>query len=228
MPRPWRRGGACRRYCRRDAGTDRIKAEEGRQILHPFNDLNMLRGAATCGAEFIEDVPDLDIVILPVGGGGLISGMAAAIKRQRPDITIIGVEPVGGQPVRSFRSGAPEVLDKVDTITASAVPRWQWPNRWRLPANMWTLIQIEDSVMRNHAAMRERLTLMVEPACAASLGAALGLLRDRLRGKRQVIACGSNISMARFDAFTADAEMPDAANREHYELIINYIFFAHV
>ena len=61
--------------------------------------------------------------------------------------------------------------------------------------------------------MRERLTLMAEPACAASLGAALGPLRDRLRGKKAgVIACGSNISMARFDAFTADAEMPDAAN----------------
>ena len=195
---------------------DRIKAEEGRQILHPFNDLNMACGAATCGAEFIEDVPDLDIVILPVGGGGLISGMAAAIKRQRPDITIIGVEPVGADSLsRSFRSGAPEVLDKVDTIADSLGAPMAMAESLALARQyVDELIQIEDSVMaRTMLLMRERLTLMAEPACAASLGAALGPLRDRLRGKKAgVIACGSNISMARFDAFTADAEMPNAAN----------------
>ena len=123
---------------------------------------------------------DLDIVILPVGGGGLISGMAAAIKRQRPDITIIGVEPVGADSLsRSFRSGAPEVLDKVDTIADSLGAPMAMAESLALARQyVDELIQIEDSVMaRTMLLMRERLTPMAEPACAASLGAALGAAR---------------------------------------------------
>ncbi|MEL0198048.1 MAG: pyridoxal-phosphate dependent enzyme, partial [Rhodobiaceae bacterium] len=72
-----------------------IEAEEGRRILHPFNDMNMAYGAATCGAEMVEDMPPLDMVVVPVGGGGLIAGMAAAIRKMSPDTLIIGVEPEG-------------------------------------------------------------------------------------------------------------------------------------
>ena len=192
---------------------DRIEAEEGRRILHPFNDLNMAVGAATCGAEFIDDVPDLDIVILPVGGGGLISGMAAAFKRQCPEITIIGVEPVGADSLaQSFRSGTPEVLAKVDTMADSLGAPMAMAESLALARRyVDELIQIDDQVMAGTMLlMREKLSLLAEPACAASLGAALGPLRDRLAGQKAgVIACGSNISMARFDACTRGASMPD-------------------
>ena len=99
---------------------DRIEAEEGRRILHPFNDLNMAYGAASCGAERVEDMPPLDMVVIPVGGGGLIAGMAAAIRLMSPKTTIIGVEPEGADSLsRSFASGKAETLESIDTIADS-------------------------------------------------------------------------------------------------------------
>ena len=128
---------------------ERIEAEEGRRILHPFNDLNMACGAATCGAEFVEDAPDLDVVILPVGGGGLICGMAASIKRHNPDVTIIGVEPVGADSLaRSFKSGKPEALTQVDTIADSLGAPMAMADSLALARRyVDELVQIEDEVM---------------------------------------------------------------------------------
>ena len=191
---------------------ERIEAEEGRRILHPFNDLNMACGAATCGAEFVEDAPDLDVVILPVGGGGLICGMAASIKRHNPDVTIIGVEPVGADSLaRSFKSGKPEALTQVDTLADSLGAPMAMADSLALARRyVDELVQIEDEVMTGTMLlMREKLMLLAEPACAASLGTALGPLHSRLAGKRVgVLACGSNISIERYNKYTNGIEIP--------------------
>ena len=191
---------------------ERIEAEEGRRILHPFNDLNMACGAATCGAEFVEDAPDLDVVILPVGGGGLICGMAASIKRHNPDVIIIGVEPVGADSLaRSFKSGKPEALTQVDTLADSLGAPMAMADSLALARRyVDELVQIEDEVMTGTMLlMREKLMLLAEPACAASLGTALGPLHSRLAGKRVgVLACGSNISIDRYNKYTNGIKMP--------------------
>jgi len=191
---------------------DQISADEGRPILHPFNDVNMACGAASCGAEFMEDAPDLDIVVLPVGGGGLISGMAAAIKNHNPNITVIGVEPVGADSLsQSFKSGNPERLESVKTVADSLGAPMAMPESLNLARqNVEELITIDDQVMiETMLLMRQTLTLEAEPACAASLGAALGPLRDRLKGLRVgVLACGSNISPDRYAHYTKDTVMP--------------------
>ena len=186
---------------------DEVAIKEGRKILHPFNDVNMAFGAATCGAEFIEDAPQLEIVVLPVGGGGLIAGMAAAIKQVSPDTKIIGVEPQGANSLhRSFASGRPEALTSVQTIADSLGAPSALRESFELArAHVDEVITIDDQIMaETMLQMRDRLNLFVEPACAASLGAALGPLRAELCGKKVgVLACGANISANRFHHYTA-------------------------
>ena len=185
-----------------------ISETENRKILHPFNDLNMVFGAASCGAEFMEDAPELDIVILPVGGGGLIAGMAATIKYHYPKTKIIGVEPRGANSLnRSFSSGKPEALAKVETIADSLGAPSALAASFELArANVDDVMEIEDQVMAEMMLeMRDRLNLFAEPACAASLGAALGPLHAEISGKKiGVLACGSNISASRFAKVTKD------------------------
>jgi len=191
---------------------DRLSKEEGRQILHPFNDVNMAYGAASCGAEMVEDCPPLDFVVLPVGGGGLISGMAAAIKYLSPTTTVIGVEPEGADSLgRSFRSGHAESLARVATIADSLGAPMAMPESLALARqHVDELITIPDSLMADTMLlMRHTLNLIAEPACTASLAATLGPLRHRMTGRRVgVLACGSNISMERYAVYTETARLP--------------------
>lgn len=179
-----------------------IAKSEGRSIIHPFEGVGMSLGAATCGAEMFTDAPNLDIVILPVGGGGLISGMSAALKLLNPDIEIFGVEPYGADSMyQSFQSGGPQSLDKVDTIADSLGSPTALPYSYALTrANVTDIVRVtDDDLRRTMRLMNETLKLMVEPACAASLTGALGPLRHHCEGKNiGVLACGANISRARF------------------------------
>ena len=67
-------------------------AESGAAFVHPFDDPDIILGQATLGLELLEDIPDLATVVVPVGGGGLITGVAGAVKAQRPEVTVIGVQ----------------------------------------------------------------------------------------------------------------------------------------
>lgn len=185
-----------------------ICAEEGRTYLHPFNDPTMVLGSATCGAELINQMPPLDFVILPVGGGGLIAGMATAIKLERPETVIIGVEPEGcNNMTRGLAAGKAIVMDKVDTIADSLGA----PETLDFSLNIVrqcvdeVITVSDDELAAMMLRMRESLSLMVEPACAASLAGALGPLRNRLSGKRVgVLACGSTISPERWEKNTCN------------------------
>src|SRR3989454_5340482 len=86
----------------------RIEAEEGRTFVHPFEGPLTALGTATLGLELIEQVPDLEAVIVPIGGGGLCAGVASAVKLARPSCQVFGVEPEGADTMhRSFAAGSP-------------------------------------------------------------------------------------------------------------------------
>jgi threonine dehydratase len=90
----------------RQVVAERLAAEHGYTIIPPYDDAQIIAGAATCGLEILEDMPDVDLVLVPVSGGGLISGIAAAIKQQRPAVKIVGVEPeLAGDAAASLRAG---------------------------------------------------------------------------------------------------------------------------
>ena len=76
-------------------------ADEKRILIHPFDDVDIIRGHASCGLEILEDQPDVDVVVVCCGGGGLLAGVAAAIKLSGSSARVIGVEPTGTLPTRS-------------------------------------------------------------------------------------------------------------------------------
>lgn len=179
-----------------------IEDAEGRVAFHPFEGINMSLGAATCGKELFEANPDVEVVILPVGGGGLISGMSAAIKLLNPDVKVYGVEPYGADTFyRSFKTGTPQTIDRVDTIADSLGSPTAMPYSFAMAQKyVDEIVRVSDDELRSSMRiMNAAMKLMPEPACAASLAGALGPLRARCEGKNVgLLACGSNISPERF------------------------------
>jgi threonine dehydratase len=177
---------------------EEIRLEEGRTLIHPFEGLGTATGTATLGLEFIEQAPDLDAVIVPVGGGGLAAGLATAIRLVKPDCRVFGVEPFGADTMyRSFVAGSPQGIEKIDTIADSLGAPYALPISFALcQASLEEVVRIQDAEMI--AAMRflfQHARLAVEPAGAAATAALLGPLRERLAGLRVgLIVCGSNIA----------------------------------
>jgi threonine dehydratase len=187
---------------------EELQRAEGRALIHPFEGLGTARGTATLGLEFLGQVPDLDAVIVPVGGGGLCAGVAAAVKLVNPGCRVFGVEPVGADTMhRSFAAGRPVAIDRVETIADSLGAPYAMPVSFALCRdNVDGLVRVEDEALR--AAMRFLLTaakLAVEPAGAAATAALLGPLRETLAGRKVgLIACGSNIDVASFVRLVAE------------------------
>jgi threonine dehydratase len=181
---------------------DEIREREGRTLVHPFEGLRTARGTGTLGLEFIEQVPDLEAVIIPVGGGGLAAGVSTALRLSKPDIEIYGVEPFGADSMyRSFEKGSPQAIEKIDTIADSLGAPYALPISYALcRASIDEIVRIRDEEMV--AAMRFLLghvRLAVEPAGASATAALLGPLRERLAGRRVgLIVCGSNIDAATY------------------------------
>lgn len=181
---------------------DRIVAEEGRTQIHPFEGKWLTLGTSTCGFEIATQQPGLDAVIVPVGGGGLISGVSRAVKLMSADCEVIGVEPTGADSLyRSFQQGEPVSIEKVDTIADSLGAPMALPYSFGVArANVDEIVRIDDAEMlKTTAILYDALKIAAEPACAASTAALIGPLRERFNGKRvAVIACGSNIGEGKF------------------------------
>jgi threonine dehydratase len=182
-----------------------IQERESRAFIHPYEGLRVSLGTGTLGVEFMEQVPDLDAVIVPIGGGGLASGVSAAVKLLRPGCEVFGVEPFGADSMhRSFAAGKPVAIDEVATIADSLGAPFATPLSFALcQANIDGLVRVSDRELV--AAMRfllEHAHLAVEPASAASTAALLGPLRERLAGRKVgLIVSGANIDAATFMRF---------------------------
>ena len=177
-------------------------AEAGRTLMHPFEADHMILGSATCGYEYATQAPRTDVFIIPIGGGGMISGMACAIKQMNPDATVIGVEPYGADSMsQSFAAGVPVTLDRVATIADSLGAPLAMPLTYSVArAYVDRIVKIEDhDMLAGMDHYQNVLRITAEPACAASLAAITGPLKAELAGRQiGIIACGSNISLARY------------------------------
>ncbi len=186
-----------------------IEASEGRFFVHPFEGRAVALGTGTVGLEMVEQCPDFDALIVPVGGGGLIAGIANAVRQLKPTCQIIGVEPVGADSMRrSFESGAPEAIESVNTIADSLGAPFAMPYSFELTrSNVDSLVQVDDDALaRMMGRLFTDMKIAVEPACAAAAAALFGPLRDELAGQTVMLTfCGSNIDwptfsdMVRFD-----------------------------
>ncbi len=179
-----------------------LTRDEGRVFLHPFEGPNVTLGTATLGLEIAESLPDLDAVLVAIGGGGLASGVARAIKLALPNCAVLGVEPIGADSMRrSLDSGAPVTLDRIATIADSLGAPMARPYSFELcRAHLDDVVLVDDDAIAAGATLLQmEAKLAVEPAAAAPVAALLGPLRERLRNKRIcLIACGANIDSATF------------------------------
>lgn len=182
----------------------RIVAEEGRTLLHPFEGRLTAVGTATLGMEFLEQVPALQAVIVPIGGGGLAAGVASAIKCLAPGVEVYGVEPEGADSMhRSFAAGSPQAIERVATIADSLGAPYALPISYALcRRHLDGLVRVSDAqLLEAMRLMAEGVKLAVEPAGAAATAALLGPLRERLAGKVVgLIVCGANIDAATLGA----------------------------
>lgn len=179
-----------------------IEENENRLLVHPYEGPMTALGTATLALEWFEQVSDMDAVIVPIGGGGLIGGMAACFKQLNPKIKIYGVEPFGADSIaRSLRSGHLEKALHPQTIADSLATPEARPYSLSLVKNFVDEVAlISDDAMRDAMALLfNDMKIVAEPACAAATAGLLGPYAKKLRGKRVgVIACGSNIDIASF------------------------------
>ena len=179
-----------------------IEREEGRYFVHPFEGPEVARGTGTVGLEICDQLDDFDALIVPIGGGGLMAGIASVVKQLRPAAEIIGVEPRGANTMQlSFAAGEPRAIDRVRTIADSLGAPYALPYSFELcRANVDRLVVVDDLELRKAMGfLFQHMKFAVEPACAASTAALLGPLRNEFGDQRVVLVfCGSNIDWATF------------------------------
>jgi threonine dehydratase len=177
-----------------------IERTRGMIFVHPFDDIAIIQGHATLGLEIVDDVPDVDVVIVPVGGGGLISGVAAAVKLRRPAARVIGVEPLTADVVtQSLAKGEPLHIPYPKTIADGlAAPFTGALNLAHVRAFVDDVVRVsDDDIARALVLLLERCKLVAEPAGAAAFAALLTKAADVRAGARVVcIVSGGNVDRA--------------------------------
>jgi len=179
-----------------------IEAEEARTMVHPYDGPLIAQGTATVGLELMKQLPDIDAVLVPVGGGGLCAGIAAAVKQCAPSCAVYGVEPMGADAMyRSFLAGRPERIEQVATVADSLGAPYALDYSFGVCRRFVDdIVRVADNdICRAMYFLYRDMKLVAEPAAATATAALLGPLRERLRGKRvALIVCGSNIDPTQF------------------------------
>jgi len=180
--------------------TEEVRKERNATLLHPFDDPDVIAGQGTVGLEIHEDVPKADLVLVGIGGGALISGIAIALKKLNPKVRIIGVEPEGAATMTAaLESGKSVKLEKIQTVAEGLAA----PFAGALPLQV-TQKYVDDVILVSDAeiiaavqVMLQRAKLLVEPAGAAGVAAMLSG-RIPVSGKKVVpVLSGGNLALDR-------------------------------
>jgi threonine dehydratase len=181
----------------RNAATESLIAETGATLIHPFDDPQVIAGQGTAGLELLREYSDLDALLTPVGGGGLLSGTALSARALRPQIAVWGAEPTGAADAHASLQEGRCITDRVANTVCDGL-------RGHLAARTLRLLQrdidgillVEDA--RTVEAMRllwERLKIVVEPSGAIGLAAVLSN-RERFAGRRVgIVLSGGNVDL---------------------------------
>ena len=176
-----------------------ICREEGAAFLHPYNDLEVIAGQGTLGLEVLGDLPSVDIVIVPAGGGGLLAGVAAAIKQVNPRVKVYGVQAEGADAIaRSFREGRLVTTETASTIADGIAVKAPGDITVELIRRYADgVLTVSDTAIADAILLLlERCKQVVEPAGATPLAAVLSGALD-VKGKRVVcVLSGGNIDVS--------------------------------
>jgi threonine dehydratase len=188
-------------------------AERGLTLAHPFDDPEVIAGNGSAGLEILEDLPDVDVVVVGVGGGGCISGIATALKESRPDVRVYGVEPEGSDAVsRAITAGQVVRIDPVSVADGLGAP---FAGEWTLPIcsrYLDGIVLIDDAtILAGLRFAAERMKQVLEPAGAAAMAAVLhGRIPIRDGERVCVVASGGNVETSRLGEFL-EGPVPGAA-----------------
>jgi len=158
------------------AKMEQLRAERNLTLVHPFDDPQIIAGQGTVGVEIVEQVPDMTKVVVPVGGGGLIAGIALAVKRMRPTVKVYGVEPEGAASLFHSRAAGRAVrLDKIETIadglSAPYTSELTYAMAREYVDDVVTLT--DEQIVEAVRLVLAHCKLLVEPAGAAGVAALL-------------------------------------------------------
>ena len=181
----------------RESTVRQVLAATGATLVHPYDDLRVMAGQGTAAVELLEAVPNLDVLLCPVGGGGLLSGCAVAARTIKPDIRVIGVEPAGADDAaRSLRAGRIVPVEHPNTIAAglrATIGERPFAEIRRLVAEIVTVN--DEAIVRAMRQLWEVLKIVVEPSGAVPYAALLDA-PAALRGRRiGIIVSGGNLDL---------------------------------
>jgi threonine dehydratase len=187
---------------------EELRTARGLTLVHPYDDPEVLLGNGSCGLEILEDLPEVDVLVIAVGGGGLLGGVAVAVRESRPRTRIFAVEPLGSDALRQAMA-AGEPVRLTPTCVAAGLNA---PSAGRLALEIASRY-LEDAVVIDDATILsglrfsiERLKQVVEPAGAAALAAVLtGAIPIRNGDRVAVILSGGNVAPDRLGTLLADA-----------------------
>lgn len=177
----------------------RIKEKEGNIFIHPFNDPDVIAGQGTIGLEILKELPETDVIFVPIGGGGLIAGIALAAKAIKPEIKIIGVEPAGADAMyQSILEKRIVELDSVNTIAYGIAVKKPGDNTFRIVNNLVDRIIIvtDEEITEALQVLYEKHELVCEPSGAVSLAPLLSPELNETRKKIVAVISGGNIDLA--------------------------------
>ena len=175
-----------------------LRDEKGYTFVHPFDDENVIAGQGTIGIEILEELPDADAVVVPIGGGGLISGVALAIKKLRPECKVYGVQAAGAPSMyNSVKSGEIQRLDSVSTIADGIAVKEPGENTFKYVSEyVDDIVTVtEDEISSAILHMIEKYKTVAEGAGAVSVAA---VMFDKLPVKGKKVVCvvsGGNIDV---------------------------------
>ncbi|WP_297886806.1 threonine ammonia-lyase [uncultured Halorubrum sp.] len=188
-------------YDEAQAYAHQLERDEGRTYVHAFDDPVVMAGQGTLGLEIVDDCPDLDTVVVPIGGGGLISGVAVAIKQQLPDVRVVGVQAEGAaSAAKSLEAGEVTEIDSVDTIADGIATRSVGDRTLEVMEEyVDEVVTVDDrEIALALTLLLERAKTLVEGAGAVALAAVLSEAFEYDDGETVVAAlCGGNIDLNR-------------------------------
>jgi len=184
----------------RESTLQEIVDRTGATFIHPYDNDEVITGQATCVKEMIEAIPDIDIVVAPVGGGGLLSGTCLGANYFKPGLKVYAGEPEGAaDAVLSLQSGKVEKAPFVNTIADGLMTTLSERTLEIIQAHVADILLVSDDEIK--AALRlvyERMKIIIEPSCAVPLAAVLknpGLFKGKKVG---IILTGGNVDLSKF------------------------------
>jgi threonine dehydratase len=184
----------------REAALNKVVAETGAEFIHPYDDYRVITGQATCVKELIEEVPDLEVVITPVGGGGLLSGTCLGAQFFKPGLKVYGGEPEGAaDAVLSLQSGKVEKAPFINTIADGLLTTLSEQTLGIIKEYVTDILLVsEEEIIAALRLIYERMKIIVEPSCVVPFAAALRNA-NLFKGKKVgIILTGGNVDLTKF------------------------------